>query len=61
MICGLECIQSSKNDRNTVIAEGGLYDFDNSNYTVATHDPDVEDSHVSSHGDSGGAGSSGTL
>lgn len=43
-----------------VIAGVGLYDFNNSNYTVINNDADVKGSHVSSHGDGGGAGSSGT-
>lgn len=48
MTCEQECIQRCKNDGNIVIAGNRLYDFDNSNYAVATNDPDVEGSNVSS-------------
>lgn len=41
MVCEQECTQRCKNDRNIVITKHVIYDSDDSNFTVATNDPDV--------------------
>lgn len=55
MTCVRECIQRCKNDRNIVTTGAGLSDFDDSNYTVATHDPGGGGRRVSREGDVGRA------